>query len=139
MGVGRWPCLQQFLHTKRITAAGGLGDGLNKMIKTLFPLILVLSFFVFVSGFKENSQEKEDNSKLQQVSQDKSALRTIREAFPGKGENPNKPAKKKKRNGKGGKKRSNKSANKRRAKKRNSKGKAKKNTGGIMEHGRKRI
>merc|ERR1712106_258628 len=85
MGVGRWPCFQQFLVNKKehlLTEA--LAANTIKMIRTLLPCLLVLSIFVLASGFDTNPEQDVESSQVLKETEEEYVLRKRREALPKK-------------------------------------------------------
>merc|ERR1711892_306541 len=85
MGVGRWPCFQQFLVNKKehlLTEA--LAAIKIKMIRTLLPCLLVLSIFVLASGFNTNPEQDVASSQVLKETEEEYVLRKRREALPKK-------------------------------------------------------
>merc|ERR1711892_1047277 len=89
MGVGRWPCFQQFLVNKKehlLTEA--LAAITIKMIRTLLPCLLVLSIFVLASGFDTNPEQDVESSQVLKETEEEYVLRKRREALPKKESKP---------------------------------------------------
>merc|ERR1711892_1332662 len=89
MGVGRWPCFQQFLVNKKehlLTEA--LAAITIKMIRTLLPCLLVLSIFVLASGFDTNPEQDVESTQVLKETEEEYVLRKRREALPKKESKP---------------------------------------------------